>query len=84
MAEEPTNVAAPAEAPKVEAPKAKITEQEFLDRGYALIEEGEAAGLPVTALLVRLGVRKSARDGESLLDNVLAGLRFGRPPVVRK
>ena len=78
MADEPTVV----EAPQPE-PKAKITEEEFLDRGYALIEEGEAAGLPVTALLVRLGVRKSARDGESFLDSVLAGLRFGRP-VVKK
>ena len=74
--DEPTNVTAPAEAPK-----AKITEEQFLDKGYALIEEGEAAGLPVTALLIRLGVRKGARDGESLFDSILAGLQFGTPRV---
>ena len=77
MAEETTNVAAPAEAPKKPEP---MTEERFLNEGYALMEEGKKAGLPVYGLLVRLGVR----EGSGLIEQGLAFLQNSRAPIGKK
>ena len=57
MADEPNAAAAPVEAPK---PPEPMTEEQFLDEGHALIEKGKKAGLPVYALMLRLGVRQGS------------------------
>ena len=63
----PKDVATPVEATE------PMTEEQFLDEGHALIEKGKKAGLPVYALMLRLGVRQ----GSGWVEQGLAFIQSG-------